>query len=313
MFNYLNYHNHLNTYYIKRATNAENTQNFIKEHIIMLNLFENMLGFYYDLNTKIVQKHNNIDPYSLSDDELAKAYVLSLSANNMDALHEACDILANNATRDPQKEPNITTFAGLLRSVYEAIPKMFYILHDIENAFYVLQSDRYVLLYGDSHDDADLDNFITLLHGEIISKNTPVRRNIGKDTLKRKINKFRGNGIYREIYTDRERYKKVYSFFSNAVHANVLRNNDVNNKPSIKTCMQMLADLCFITLYLYANASWEKTDDVIKLRRFIGTSISELKNHHKTTALYPTNKKYLKNLYFQPVWWPITNTIQCYD
>ena len=251
---------------------------FIQKNIKSYPLLEKLLGFTFSLNDALRPVYDKIlgdikeskHPH-ISDELMTERSIITLCALNLHSIWHAIRPLEQNS---------IHNCANMIRPVYEAIPKMFYVLHHPENIWEILLREEFGL-WLTQRQFYDEINQVGISKGFI--QNSPNanpsdyeclylkcyldHNNEGKK-LQEKLNmkvsntaykKFKGkynnDWFHTKIYTGESlrMQNTVYASLSMSSHANFARARttveyDPNRSPRF---FQILTHLAFFNLYIF--------------------------------------------------------------
>ena len=272
---------------------------FIKDNIGSYSLLEKLLGFHHEMNQPIATEYNSLkekipSPASnnISDELNANIAVSSLCGWNIKYLFQAIRPLEHN---------ELHVHAAIIRTVFESIPKMFYLLGRPESTQYILCKDHFDhwitrQKYEDKINNVKVSNqedyFEKFLNaeGKIHFPNTKITiENIFKEITEKYNNAWYRNQVYAN--KSLKIHDNVYSTLSASAHANLFRsitNTDYSPEYSNKF-MKILTDLSYFNLILQFNAGYkvlEKINELDDTIGFIQQITSQLKTYYAMTNLW---------------------------
>ena len=281
------------------------TMKFIESNITGYPLFEKILGFQHDVNLIVGPTcKTKYDSQKITEQEFERALLNStvwdLCAYNIEYIFSAMILLEGGA---------IHAYANVTRTVYESIPKIFYMLHRPEEVIYISLKD----LFEPWRTHKEYDNFsqnipnsTTQITEEFLNEvtNHPLtaKYKIDAKALLEKFRKECTNTHYQnEVYSNEslliQRY--IYDLLSSNSHASVFRMDEIPTREGTdSTYMKILTDFSFFNLYLQYHACYDVLDNVQKglIANFIVETNEELNSLLAVTDLYPKNPEYRKNL-----------------
>ena len=206
----------------------------------------------------------------------------------------------------------IHAYANVTRTVYESIPKIFYMLHHPEEVIYISLKDLFNLWQTRKKYDnvsQNTRNIATQIVKEFLNEvaNHPLtaKYRIDANALLKKFEKYTNTHYQNEVYSNELLWmqKYIYGLLSSNSHPSVFRMDEIPTKEGTdSTYMKILTDFSFFNLYLQYHACYDVLDDVQKglIANFIVETNKELKSHLAVTNLYPKNPEYRKNLKLLP-------------
>ena len=278
---------------------------FIKPNIKHCILFEKILGYQYEIGQKIspiynkkYEQHGGTSDFT--DKDLAKNAVFNLCLYNIEYMFEARESLANN---------DLHVFSSTIRHIYESIPKMFYMLHEYEDIFYIICNEDYNLKksqieysYFMKRDPIKSKDILKEFLEE--SKKYPLANGhcMDADYVGDKFKKFTAQYYRDQIYSNEG--LKINNYFyaklSSNAHPNTLRSVDITNNDANNTeHMKILTDLSFLGLYIQINTCCEilvELNEMENAYEFLKNINECVKDHFLITNMYPKNPRYCDNL-----------------
>ena len=286
------------------------TKKFIRNNTDDCLLFEKILGFQYELNQKIAPMYNQEYEQTrkirkITDQELTKNTVFNLCSQNIPFLFEARMMLERN---------DLSACANTIRSTYESIPKMFYLLHKHDETFYVICHELFNAMKPQleydcyqknksAKSDQVLSDFIDYIKKTPFGSTHNTEVDIMCDFFQKFSNQYYRNQVY---VGERLKLQNVtYGLLSSNSHANTKRFTQIGNNDAetSKKYMKILIDLSFFNLYVQANTCSDKlveTNEMDDVFGFINSVNNELENYFEITNLYPNNPEYMQNLVIKP-------------
>ena len=237
---------------------------------------------------------------------LAKDMTFNLCAYNVEYLFTAMESIMSN---------HLHAAFNTIRPVYESIPKIFYIYHRPEDAFYILLQEQYNLKRTDieyGRFKKGLKNGISVLE-EFLSqaRKSPLAGDCNMDAkyVNRKFNELTNKHYRKQVYTDEQliMQNSTYAVLSSNSHANASRFDRfvIDNNENRSKFTKILADVAFFNFYLLANICHEELNQVGETKDtfdFLTGVNEEIGDLVQITNLYPQRPEYIKNLVIKPTW-----------
>ena len=256
-----------------------NKQKIIKNHITHYEVLEDMLGFQYFLNRKFTEYYNSIQDKTTLQKFLAPLSVHLLFSYNFQSLQTAfmtleCDFIHQAATT--------------LRTVYESIPKMYYIsLFPEEIGKITIYEYIHNLKYEQALVELKEKEYQSFLNNqELIFETNGEFQNFKRD--------YSPSGFRKKLYT-KERQKllqKLYSKFSSSTHPNIRRNEtsvDYDSK-NTELFFEFLKSLSYFNIEAYLEGNYQLLHE-IKLEHetidFLNNISSKFKTIYDDVYFFP--------------------------
>lgn len=283
---------------------------FIRDNIESYPLFEKLLGYQRVMNNAIVAS------LSKEIDELDEPKYLNISDEQMTEQANSVLFSFNIAnlfhSLRPLEQNNIHVCASTIRPIFEAIPKMIYILHHPENTRIIMLKEDFLFWKPEKDLECFQDNTPLLNRREalklFIDDDKKGKRYFGNkkveldDTFFKNFDNKYNNAWYRnQIYSDKKLklLDVVYGNFSSSSHANINRSRiDINyNMKDSTNMMKVMIDFSFFNLLIGLNTNQRTLNKIGELKNtvnFVKDIQGELQVHLAMTHLYPDHKEYQK-------------------
>ena len=302
---------HMTGYEELRDKRKRSTMKLIESDISNLQIFEKILGFQYAVQKKVHPVFKNrrdqlINGQNHAKEHLAKDITFNLCSYNIEYLFAAMETL---------KGGHMHASFSTIRPVYESIPKIFYVHHNPEDAFYILLQAQYDLnrLYREyecfktntkNHRMEILEEFLTDAKKSSLANGS----NMDTNHVDKKFRQTLTNKYYRKkVYTDEQLAIQniTYAMLSSNSHANVTRfdgfarDYDENRSKFVK----ILVDVTFINFFLLTSICHEELKDLGEIKNtsnFMTEIDEEVGDLLYTTDLFPQKQEYIENLFIKP-------------
>ena len=301
---------HIAGYRELREKREQLTINLIKDNISNLDLFEKLLGFHYEIWKKVYpifkERHDQITNGQRHIKIQTKDITFNLCSYNMEYLFAAMESL---------KRGDLHATYNTIRPVYESIPKIFYVHHKPNDAFYMLLQGLYALQkpyvnYDLSAKNLNNDSKEILKKFLAGIKKSPSSHGYNLDVtyVNKKFKNKLTNKRYREqVYTDEqlENQNTMYGVLSSSSHANVTRFDGFarDYDENRNKFMKILVDITFVSFFLIASICHEELKQVGEIENtynFLTNVSEEVGDPYQTTNLFPQKPEYTENLFIQP-------------
>jgi len=289
---------------------------FIKENISSYPILEKLLGFTFELNNRLLPIYDKRiedipEPKNLNvtNEAMTEGSIVAACALNLHSIWHAIK---------PLEENSINNCANVIRSVYESIPKMFYVLRYPENIYFILLQEEFGLWVSQQkyrdivakkellEDFEYLNQYLTEDEGGIKFQDR-LNLTTSKTFYKSFAGKYNNQWYRNKIYTDEslKMQDTVYASLSQSSHANFTRSRrEIKYDPVLSPqFFKILTDISFFNLYLFFNASYTaiaELDEIKDTNNFIQETQTELKSFYSMTYLYPDVPEYMENLVLYP-------------
>ena len=278
---------------------------FISENIDHYPIFEQMLGFQLNtvhlIDSEISKDRSQLfsNVHEIPNEIIAEVINLGLCRHNNDSLYSALRPLEQDIT---------AVYENTIRTVFESIPKIFYLLKHPEDSRMIRLKEEYrtwhleyVLIHaGDKEIPRSkelIKEFVESEHGRRIvdaSRITFDKKFYG-DFSKKHTNPWFRNQIY--IGNRLEIQKSIYSTLSTSAHANTNRSRLVEkSEPGTSfSPMKLFSELSFFNLYLIVASQKRMLSKIGKYGEcvdFVRKKDQELGSRFAATNLYPSHTEY---------------------
>ena len=275
------------TDYLKEYTSALNNYSTIKQmvtknHISHYSVLDEMLGFQYYLNKKFVEFYNSIkDPTELKK-YMPELSIHSLFFYNTQSLQSALNDV--ECDRIHQSAVNI-------RTVYESIPKMYYIsLFPEENGFIMVHEHLAEMRFQEAMIELKKEDCTSYLNGQELKFES---KNAFYD-FKRK---YMPNAFRKKLYSQKrqELLQKLYSKFSNSTHPNITRNKtSVRYEPKdTELFFEFLKTMSYFNIQAYSEGNIKLLLRIgihKEIIEFLNAKAKQLQTFYEEVYFFPDNK-----------------------
>jgi len=255
-------------------------QTIVKNHVSHYPVLDELLGFQYYLNKKFTEYHNS---HSSEFDEFSSAlssYLLFFY--NVQSLQSAL----NDIEYD-----RIHQAAVNLRTVYEAIPKMYYVsLFPEENEFVMVHEHIAVMPFENVVEELKGEECVKYLNGKELMFES-------KNELKKFKEKYTPNSIRKKLYSQKrhELIQNLYGVFSNSTHPNILRNRTSTSYEPKDTELffDFLESLSYFNIQAYLEGNVEfliKMGIHQEIVTFLNEKAKQLKSFYEDVYFFPDNE-----------------------
>lgn len=318
---------HTDGYNMMEKEGINNQFQFIQDNIESYPLFEKLLGYQRIMNNLIVSS------LSKENDELGDPKYLNISDEQI-AEQANSNLFSLNITNlfhslRPLEQNNIHVCASIIRPIFEAIPKMIYILHHPEDIRIIMIKEEFSIWKPKkdlkcskksepllSKNDA-LKKFLTIDIDDQVNE-VEIEDDVDKEDFAKRIlgnneieindkffknfhNKYNNSWYRNQIYSQKQLklLDVVYGNFSLSSHANINRTRTgikYNLKDSTNM-MKVIIDLSFFNLLVGLNTNHRTLHKIGELENavnFVKGVQQELQVHLMMTYLYPDHKEYQK-------------------
>ena len=251
----------------------------IKNHHSHHSILDELLGFQYYMNKKFAE-------YFASNPKEFENFSSSLSSYllffyNTQSLQSAL----NDVEFD-----RIHQAAVNLRTVYESIPKMYYIsLFPEENEFVLVHEHIAVMPFEKAVQELKEEECVKYLNGKKLTF-------ASKSELRKFKEKYTPNAIRKKLYSSKrhELLQNLYSAFSNSTHPNILRNRTSTSYDPKDTELffNFLTSLSYFNIQAYLEGNMEfliKMGIHQEIIEFINKKAKELKSFYEDVYFFPDN------------------------
>ena len=279
---------------------------FISENIDHYPIFEQMLGFQMNTVYLIKSKMSKdisqsfLDFHKLSNEIIAESINLGLCIHNNGSLYSALRPLEQDIT---------AAYENTIRTVFESIPKIFYLLRHPEDSRMIILKEEYRMWHLDYVVSARADDkkiprpnelvkeFIESEHGRKIVDASQIifNKKFYDDFRKKHTNSWFRNQIY--TGSRLEIQKSIHSILSTSAHANTNRSRLIEkSEPKTRSnAMKLFTELSFFNLYLIVASQKRmlarigKYDEYVD---FVQKRNLELGSRFLATNLHPSHTEY---------------------
>lgn len=256
-------------------------QMITKNHVSHYPVLDEMLGFQYYLNKKFVEFYKTTDTDALNKFRSPLSIHLLFFYNTL-SLQSALDDI--ECDRVHQAAVNI-------RTVYESIPKMYYIsLFPEENGLILVQEHITGMPFEKAVKEIKGEDCITYLNGRELKIET-------KEELEDFNKKYSHYGFIKALYAkkQRESIESLYDKFSNSTHPNITRNRTSVTYDAQNTDLffELLKSLSYFNIEAYLEGN---TELLIRLGLnqeiidFINTKAKQLGSFIQEVYFFPNKK-----------------------
>lgn len=289
---------------------------FIKENISSYPLLEKLLGFTFELNaslfpiyTKRIANISNPKHLNVTNEAMAEGSIVANCALNLHSIWHAIK---------PLEENSINNCANVIRTVYESIPKMFYVLRHPEDIHLILLHEEFGLWISQEKYRDTINNKEIFENSEYFKKyltedkegikfQDMLNLNISKTYYKNFAGKYNNQWFRDKIYTNEslKMQDTVYASLSQSSHANFTRSRrEIKYDPILSPqFFKILTDLSFFNLYIFFNTSHTaitELNEFVDTQNFIQEVQTELRTFFSMTYLYPDVSEYVESLILYP-------------
>jgi len=280
------YENYFQAYCDSRTAASDIRTKIITNHIHHYEVLEELLGYQYFLNQKFASLYKSLS----NKDEILKTYSNSL----LNGVSFTYNVQFLQISLDSVELDYIHIAASNLRSVFEAIPKMFYLSIEPERVPDVMMNEyiqdftydqvntKLEKIQNNTEDkDKDLEQLIehkipSFEHKDLqkfIENNTLPFKNentFGKFKNKKYTPAWFRNQLYDDVdiisvpdsptqLTHRGALQSMYSKLSDSSHSNILRNMVATNYDPVNTnfFFKMLKSLSYWNIYVFLEVNFK--------------------------------------------------------
>ena len=262
----------------------------IRDQIHHYEIIDEMLGFQYWLNETVSSIYNEDREYSIN--HMADLFIHKLFAHNFESLFAS--LLTGERNLLHQTVSN-------LRTVYESIPKMYYISFFPDEIKYVILSD-----HVEGSETKKAEKYLKSDSAPMIFK--PNEINEPKKLFRKIERKYFFNWFVRQIYSKEqiEQMKKTYGLLSISSHSSTIRRQpqEENFEENIGDTFEFIELLSFFNIVAEVNGL--KT--LIQEEKISGSEImsfaekmrAELVKDGKMYSLFPDHQDIAKKVMIHP-------------
>lgn len=255
-------------------------QMIVKNHVSHYPVLDELLGFQYYLNKKFTEYFNS---HSSEFDKFTPAlssYLLFFY--NTQSLQSALNDIECDRTHQA---------AVNLRTVYEAIPKMYYIsLFPEDNEFVMVHEHIAVMPLEKVLQELKEEECIKYLNGKELKFES-------KNALRKFKEKYAPKTIRKKLYSQKrhELIQNLYSVFSISTHPNILRNRTSTSYEPKDTELffNFLKTLSYFNIHAYLEGNIEfliKMGIHQEVVTFLNVKAKQLKSFYEDVYFFPDNE-----------------------
>jgi len=284
--------NYFNEYNSAQDSISLKKQTIIKNHISHYPVLEELLGFQYYLNRKFTEFFNSLqDPTDLKKFQ-AELFVYLLFFYNTQSLQTAfnaleCDTIHQSAVN--------------IRTVYESIPKMYYIsLFPEEVGKITVHEYICDLSYEEALKELKGEDCMTCLDGQELKFET-------KNDFYNFKREYAPNAFRSKLYTKQHKIllQNLYSKFSNSTHPNITRNNTsvIYDSANTDLFFEFLKSLSYFNIESYLEGSLELLRKIgldQEIVTFLNRISHEIKTIYEDVYFFPDKDNLKRKLKTSP-------------
>ena len=285
-----NENNYYKEYGNFHATYFSHELTSIKDHISNHELIEESLGFQYWLNSKISKVYNDDMNYAL--EHIGEAMIHVLFSSNILSLYAGFMTAKQGLLQ--QTIPN-------LRSVFESIPKMYYI------SFFPEEWDKIAIkeeITGKTKEE--IQKYLESDSRLIIRIKNTIK--IDAEFIKEIKNKYYFKWFLKQIYSEMQikKLNSTYGSFSKSSHGGITRGKDDGyNKKNINDVLELIEFLSFFNIVSYLNGNGSTMAEgkfpISEVKSFTEKIRSKLVNNDgKMFSLFPDKPEIAKKIFLSP-------------
>lgn len=262
----------------------------IEDHIQHYEIIEELIGFQNWLNNKVADIYNADTEYAKQN--FSEASILGLFSLNLLSLYSAFMTIQQNLVHQ--------TIANI-RTVYESIPKMYYMSFFPDECGKVILSEY---ISGKKDEDA-----IKILTSSSVSEIYEIYNIAYSEELLNQLrDKYHFNWFLKKIYsTDQiSRINSTYSLFNTSSHSTITRMGKLQpySKENTGDIFELMEFLSFFNIASCVNGQRKmieiKKFPFIETARFVEKIRSKLVKDGMMRSLFPDNPEVSKNLIISP-------------
>lgn len=252
----------------------------IKNHIQHYPVLDDLLGFQYYLNTKFAEYFNAHRPEFGEFTTGLSSYLLFFY--NTQSIQSAFNDI--ECDRIHQAAVN-------MRTVYEAIPKMYYLaLYPEENEFIMISEHIANMNLEKVQEELKGEECLKYLNGKVLNFET-------KSQLQNFKGKYTPNSIRKKLYSKqrREKNQNLYSRFSGSVHASILRNrvSTTYDPKDTELFFDFLESFCYFNIQAYLEGNYkflEKMGIHQEIIDFLNSKARLFQSFYEDVYFFPDNE-----------------------
>jgi len=262
----------------------------IEDHIHHYEIIEEMIGFQYWLHEKVATIYNSDMEYSKN--HIADVFIHQLFYHNMMSLYAS--FLTSQQSLLHQTIPN-------LRTVYESIPKMYYISFFPSEIKYIILRDHI-----EGNDNTKAVKYLKSENALTIFK--PNEINNTEELIEQVKPKYFFKWFTRKIYSEIQirQLKSTYGLLSTSSHSSTIRRQLVKgySKEDIGDTFEFIELLSFFNIVAELNGHTamieEKKISGIEISTFAEKMRAELIKDGKMGSLFPDHPDIVKKVMIHP-------------
>lgn len=286
------------TNYFKEYTSAENQilsnrLMVIKNHISHYPVLDEELGFQYYLNKKFTEYFESLQDKTVLKKHFPQLSVYILFFYNVQSLQTALYSLECNM---------IHQAAVNVRTVYESIPKMFYLaLFPNQVGKIAVYELIHSLKYEEAVKELTNEECVTYLDGEELVFND-------KSVFEEFKKEFSISAFRKKLYTIERQHliKQLYGRFSLSTHPNITRNTTAvtYTKENTESFFEFLKSLSYFNVASFLEGSFEILRDIgleMEIFNFLNELAPKLKTMYDSVNFFPDKDDVKGKLKVHPV------------
>jgi len=262
----------------------------IKDQIHHYEIIDEMLGFQYWLNETVATIYNEDEEYSKN--HIADLFIHQLFSHNIESL--TASLLTGERNLLHQTVSN-------LRTVYESIPKMYYISFFPDDIKYVILSDH---IEGSVNTKAK--EYLKSKGALMIFK--PNEINEPEKLFKKVVHKYYFKWFVRQMYSEEQidQMKKTYGRLSISSHSSTIRRQliEENFKKNIGDTFEFIELLSFFNIVAAVNGLKTMIQDRkisgIEIMSFAEKMRTKLVKEGKMGSLFPDKPGIVEKVLIHP-------------
>jgi len=254
-----------------------------KNHIHHYPVLDEMFGFQYYLNRKFIEFYNSIKNPTELKKFMPELSIHLLFFYNTQSLQSALNDL--ECDRIHQSAVNI-------RTVYESIPKMYYIsLFPEQNRFILVHEHIEEMHYQDAVKELEKEDCLSYLDGHELKFES-------KNDFYNFKRKYTPNAFRKKLYSKKRQdsLQKLYSKFSNSTHPNITRNRtSVAYEPKdTELFFEFLKTMSYFNIQAYFEGNAELLFKIglhQEIIDFLNAKAKQLGTFYENVYFFPDNEE----------------------
>jgi len=253
----------------------------IKDHIQHYPMLDELLGFQYYLNTKFAEYfYDHKSEFKELSSGLSSYLLFFYNTQSIQsALHDIeCDRIHQAAVN--------------MRTVYEAIPKMYYLaLYPEENEFILISEHIANMPLVKVQEELKGEECQKYLNGKVLELES-------KKQLYKFKAKYTPNSIRKKLYSKQrhEKIQNLYGTFSGSSHPSILRNKTSTSYEPRDTELffEFLESFSYFNIQAYLEGNFEfivKMEIHEEIIDFINSKASQFKSFYEDVYFFPDNEE----------------------